>query len=307
MILYLIVCLVLAVLFGGAYYAYRVVFFSPMAEREKTPTVSGPGYDPYRQEIDRVYGLLRDREYEPVTIRSREGLTLSGRYYHVAEGAPVAICFHGYRSSGLTDFCGGCDLSFSMGHNVLLVDQRAHGKSGGRTISFGIKERQDLLCWVRYAVERFGKDVKILLYGISMGGATVLMAAELDLPENVKAIVADCPYSSPLDIILQVGKSMPIPGWLIKPFVILGAKVYGGFDLRETDCIRSVREAGVPILLIHGEADTFVPCEMSKAICSAAPDKVTLHTFPGAEHGVSYLVDTPRYHRITAAFLNSVL
>ena len=144
---------------------------------------------------------LQNKPCEFVTIQSRDGLTLSGRYYHTADGAPLAIGFHGYKSCWLTDFCGGADIAFQMGQNVLLVDERAHGKSQGRTISFGIKERQDLLCWIDYALARFGSDVKILLYGVSMGGATVVMASELELPENVKGIVADCPYSAPLDVI----------------------------------------------------------------------------------------------------------
>lgn len=307
MTLYLILCLVLAVLFGGAYYAYRVAFYSPMTGRDKIPTVSGPGYEPYKEEISRVFRQLKDKEYTEVTTQSRDGLTLSGKYYHVKDGGPVAICFHGYRSSGMTDFCGGCDLCFATGQNVLLVDQRAHGKSEGRTITFGIRERQDLLCWVDFVLNRFGKDTQILLYGISMGGATVLMASELELPENVKAIIADCPYSSPLDIILHVGKSMPLPQWLIKPFVILGAKVFGGFDVRESDALRAVKNAKVPVLLIHGEADGFVPCEMSKAIKSSAGEKITLYTFPGADHGISYLVDTPRYRKLVTDFLSSVL
>lgn len=307
MILYLILCLILAVLFGGAFYAYRVAFYSPMAGRDKIPTVSGPGYDPYKEEIARVFNQLQNREYETVTIRSRDGLTLSGKYYPVKDGAPLAICFHGYRSCCMTDFCGGSELCFDMEQNVLLVDQRAHGKSGGRTITFGIRERQDLLCWVNYALERFGADTKLLLYGVSMGGATVLMASELDLPSNVKGIIADCPYSSPMEIILHVGKSMPIPRWLIKPFVILGARVFGGFDIRECDALRAVKQARVPILLIHGEADGFVPCDMSRAIRAAAGDGAVLHTFPGADHGISYLVDTPRYRQVVTEFIAGVL
>lgn len=307
MIFYLLVCALLAVLVGGAFYAYRVAFYSPMEGRDRIPTVSGPGYEPYRPEISRVFNQLKNRPFEEVRITSQEGLTLYGRYYHIQDDAPVAISFHGYRSSCLTDFCGGSELCFEMGQNVLLVDQRAHGKSEGRTITFGIKERQDLLCWVEYVRSRFGNDVKILLYGISMGGATVLMASELELPENVRGIVADCPYSSPLDIILHVGKTMPIPGWLIKPFVILGAKIFGGFDIRESDAIRAVQYTKIPILLIHGESDGFVPCEMSQAIQTAAGNKVTLHTFPGADHGISYLVDTPRYKTIVKDFLKPLL
>ena len=266
MIFILLLCVVLLVLLGGGYYAYRVAFFSPMKDRERIPSTSGHQYDPYREEMARIYHQLNDRPCEFVTIFSHDGLKLSGRYYHVKDGAPLDIGFHGYRSSCLTDFSGGSELSFQLKHNVLLVDERAHGKSEGRTITFGIQERQDVLSWVDYAVERFGGDVKILLYGVSMGAATVLMASELDLPENVKGIIADCPYSSPEKIIRKVAVQMGISDRLAWPFVKIGAKVYGGFDISETDAARAVKNAKVPILIIHGEADGFVPCEMSEEV-----------------------------------------
>lgn len=306
MILYITACILLLVLLGGAYYAYRIAFYSPNRDRDRMPSTSGKQYDPYREEMARLYHQLKDRSFETVTVRSQDGLLLSGRYYHVRDGAPLDIGFHGYRSSPFTDFSGGSELSFDLGHNLLLVDQRAHGKSQGRTIAFGIKERQDVLSWANYALERFGPEVPILLYGISMGASTVLMASELELPENVRCIIADCPYSSPMEIILHVGKSMPIPNWLIRPFVTLGAKIFGGFDIGECDAAQAVKHTRIPILIIHGEADGFVPCEMSN-IASKNPEFVTRQTFPGADHGISYLVDTKRYRAIVTDFIKNCL
>lgn len=306
MIFLFLFLVIVAVLLSGAYYAYRIAFYSPKEEASKVPAVKGEQYDPYRPEMRRIFQQIQERECEFVTITTYDGLILSGRYYHVKDGAPLDLCFHGYRSSCLRDFAGGSELSLSMGHNLLLVDQRAHGRSQGKTIAFGIKERLDLMCWVEYAVKRFGEDVKILLYGVSMGGATVLMASDLDLPENVKGIVADCPYASAMEVILHVGRSNPIPQWLMKPFVILGAKVYGGFDIQETDAYRAVKNARVPILIIHGEADTFVPAEMSN-LTLYNPYMVKRITVPGAEHGISYLVDAPRYRKAVQDFAESVL
>ena len=306
MFLLIPVLLIAAVFLGGAYYAYRVAFYSPRKDRGKSTPIVGEGYDPYREEMRQIHRRLCDRPCEYVTVVSHDGLTLSGRYYHIKDGAPLDIGFHGYRSSCIRDFSGGSALSFQLEHNLLLVDQRAHGNSEGRTIAFGIQERQDLLAWVSYALERFGPETKILLYGISMGGATVLMASELDLPENVKGIIADCPYSSPLEIILHVGKKMPFPSWLIRPFAILGAKIFGGFDLTETTAADAVSHAKIPILIIHGDADSFVPSHMSD-LMHRNPKMVTRYTFPGADHGISYLVDTDRYSRIVAEFIEKVL
>ena len=294
------------ILLGGTLYAYRVSFYSPKKGRDKRPSTSSPTYDPYRPEMKRLYEQLMARECETVTVLSKEGLLLSGRYYHVQDGAPVDICFHGYRSSWMTDFSGGSELSLQMGHNLLLIDQRAHGKSQGSTITFGLKERYDLVQWVNYISERFGDDTPIFLYGISMGGATVLMAPQEQLPENVKAIIADCPYANAMEIILHVAKSMPLPLWLVKPFVILAARIFGGFDIQETDARKELAKAKLPVLILHGEADSFVPAEMSDLV-SCNPGYITRHTFPGADHGISYLVDPQRYKQIVTEFVEHTL
>ena len=305
--IFLLILLLLDLVFGGGFYAYRIAFYNPPADPDKAPNMDGSVYEPYREEIIRMYRAIRDRECEAVTIYSDDGLKLYGRYYHVRDGAPLDICFHGYRSRAFTDFAGGSELSFEMEHNLLLVDQRAHGRSEGRTISFGIRERWDVLSWVNYACKRFGDNTPILLYGVSMGAATVLMATGLDLPANVKGIVADCPYSRPLDIILHVGKSNPLPQWMIRIFGILGAKIYGGFDLLEADAAEAVAHSKIPVLIIHGDADNFVPPVMSELTHSTDPGLVQRVTFPGADHALSFLSDTPRYKRIVREFIRNVL
>jgi len=210
---------------------------------------------------------------------------------------------HGYRGTAIRDFCGGSRIAFELGHNLLIVDQRAHGESGGHTIAFGVEERLDCLDWLKYAVGRFGCDTPMALYGVSMGAATVLMASGLGLPENVKCIVADCPYSSPRAIISKVCRDMRLPPgpayWLVR----MGAKLFGRVDLDGASAVDAVRQAGVPVMLIHGEADDFVPCSMSREIHGANPHKISLHTFPGAGHGLSYIEDRPRYEALVREFL----
>ena len=166
----------------------------------------------------------------------------------------------------LRDFSGGAYECISRGHNLLLIDQRAHGKSDGKVITFGIKERFDVKSWIDYSIHRHGENVKIMLYGISMGAATVLMASELNLPKNVVGIVADCPYSSPKAIIKKVTGEMGLPATLFYPFIRLGALIFGGFDPSSAAPILAVKNTDIPILLIHGDADDFVPCEMSDEI-----------------------------------------
>lgn len=303
----MILLILLAVILGGAYFAYRTAFYSPADDREGVRPIKSTQYDPYRPRMKEIFENLKARPFERVSVTSFDGLTLSGRYYHVADGAPLDLCFHGYRSSPLVDFSGGSELSFQLGHNVLMIEQRAHCGSEGKTITFGILERRDLLTWVDYAIERFGDDVQIILQGVSMGGATVLMASEFDLPGNVKGIVADCPFSSPVKIISDVGKASHYPALFTVPFSILGARIFGGFNLLEITAEKAVKHTKVPILIIHGGDDRFVPCENSLSVRDANPEMVTHYTIPGAAHGIAYLVDTPFYKEKVCEFLHKIL
>mgnify|MGYP002513477673 CR=1 FL=1 len=199
--------------------------------------------------------------------------------------------FHGYRGNADRDLCGGVQRCFSIGRSCLMVDQRAAGESQGKVITFGIKEHRDCLAWVDFMVEHFGPDVKIILTGISMGAATVLMAGGTDLPKNVIGILADCGYDSPKHIIQTVIRDqMHLPPKLCYPFVKLGARLYGHFDLDETSPVEAVQRCTVPVLFFHGEADDYVPCDMSRINYDACASRKQLVTIPGAGHGLSYPV-----------------
>ena len=307
MLFLMLLCVLLAAVLGFSYYAYRKAFFASGSDSDEVPDLERPRFDPYQDYVRMACDLLRSRPCESVCIRSQEGLKLWGRYYHQQDGAPLDICFHGYRSSPWLDFCGGAELSRQLGHNLLLADQRAHGKSEGHTIAFGIRERWDVMSWIEYALDRFGPDTKIFLYGVSMGASTVLMASDLGLPAAVKGIVADCPYSAPKDIILRVAEHWGYAPKLIWPFVKLGARVYGGFDVQETDACRAVTDTQTPILLLHGQADRFVPCQMSEQICRANPQRVRYFTFPNAGHGLSLPSNPDRYQRLVSEFVSRAL
>ena len=285
---------------------YACVFYSPLGKQGDDYQILGYLTPEQRDKTITLIDRLHARQYEPVSILSQDGLRLSGRYFHQADGAPLVILFHGYRGTPMRDFCGGADICFTEGFNVLLVEQRAHCSSEGHSISYGVNERRDVLAWAEYAARRFGEDVKILLAGISMGAATVLMASALDLPPQVRGILADCPYTSPDEIIAGVGRAKRFPMKLLMPLIELDARVLGGFSLRAASALSAVREAKVPILLIHGEADDFVPCEMSRRIAGANPDLIEFQTFPGAGHGLSYMVDTERYTKLVQEFCKKI-
>ena len=292
----------------AAWVCYRLAFhvspqvkqWDPLAATADAPEGS------LRAAIHKLSTELFAVPYEEVWCTARDGCRLYGRYYHAADGAPLHIQFHGWRSAAVHDFGGGHKMARRMGHNILLVDQRAHGKSEGHTLSFGLRERYDCADWAFWAAEQFPTS-PILLSGISMGAATVLMAADLPLPPQVVGIMADCPYDSPAHILEKACRDRGIPLWLGMPLVRLGAVLFGGFRLTKRGAVDAVANTTLPILLVHGEEDDFVPCDMSRRIAAACASRLFFLTVPKAGHGSSFLVDTEGYKRAVNEFLVAVL
>lgn len=300
--------LLIIIVLAGAFYAYRKAFYhrNVKGKLEKTYTNAEP-YNEIREKLKGWTQALAAVPFEPVSIKSKDGKTLFGRYYHVKDGAPLHIEFHGYKGTAFRDFSGGDPFARKQGFNTLLVDQRAHGDSDGHTITFGILERIDCQLWVEYAVNRFGKDIKIFLSGISMGAATVLMASDLPLPPNVVGIIADSPYSSPKEILQKVCRvDMGLPAKAVYPFLCIGAVLYGHFRVRG-GAIESVKRTKIPLLILHGEGDGFVPSDMSRRIAENAASDVTLVTFKDADHCLGYVVSPKEYEEALCAFTEKCL
>ena len=278
------------------------------AKREKTNKKNiipkGEQYEVLKDRIMDLNENIQKLEYEDVWISSYDGLKLHGRYYPTEKHNTVDICFHGYRTNALRDFSGGITLLKNLDHDVIIVDERAHGESKGNTITFGAKEKYDCISWIKFCSNKFGENIPIFLYGISMGAATVIMASELQMPGNVKGIIADSPYSSAEEIILKVVTEHRIPKYAAKHLISAGTKIFGRFDLEEANAVEAAKKTDLPILIIHGDADKLVPCKMSEYIKKANIDKVELYVFHGAGHGLSYLVDTERYSRIIKSFVD---
>lgn len=301
-ILFVDICLLLITI-----YAYFKAFHSPK-KRSVLPIMAKS-----ERERELILSMkasadaLQSEKYEPVYIEADDKTTLFGRYYHKKMDAPLYIEFHGYKGEACRDFAGGDMIFKTFGHNTLLVDQRAHGKSGGKSICFGVKERHDCLAWVKYALKRFG-NIPIFLVGISMGGATVLMASDLELPSNVKGIIADCPYSSPKEIICKVcKKDLRLPAKLLYPFITFGAILFGGFNPNKSSATESVKNTKIPILLIHGKGDTFVPVEMSEKIYKSCTGEKYIYTVNDAEHGMAFLYDMSKYEHTIKDFVDKQL
>ena len=300
---------ILAILLLGSYFCAQAAFRVPNdLEKYLYKLPNTPQYSPYAKQVREMIDKALAIPYEDVWTTSQDGLRLHGKFYPAADPkAPVQILCHGYQSIAEKDFCGGLPMGLADGCAVLMIDQRAHGKSEGKYLTFGVKERLDCLCWIDFIRKKCVPDVKILLYGMSMGAATVLMAAGEDLPENVVGIAADCGYSSPRAIIRKVLKDRHMSVALY-PVVRLGAILFAHFDPDSVGADTALERCRIPVLLVHGDDDRFVPCDMSREMYRRCGSKdKELLIIPTAGHGASYLVDYDRYRKTVSAFLQKAL
>lgn len=295
-ILFLLLLLFFLFLFG----VYRYTFYSPKKGQLNDYDLSASIYQGRKEYITQLIDEFKAREHEDIYVKSFDNLKLHARLYENHINNKVAILCHGYRGTAYRDFCGGSKEVIELGYNVISIDQRAHGFSQGHSITFGVREVKDLLEWVKFARKRFGEDCELLLIGISMGGATVLMAA--NQVNNVK-IIADAPYSSPRIQLENTIKKMKLPVKLFYPLVNLSSILFAHTNLNKGSAYDSIKTTNNRILIIHGKDDTLVPYQISYDLYQAYPDKIRYELFEGADHGVSYLVDRKRYCQIIQDFL----
>ena len=245
----------------------------------------------YRDTLQQGIDYIHSKPHISVYTKSFDGLKLFARYYN-NNSDKTMILFHGYRSAATRDFSCAVKMYSDFGFNVLLCDQRSHGKSEGRLITFGVKESKDVLTWVEF-VNREYSPQSIALGGMSMGATTVILACGFKLPQNVKCVVADCGFTSPADIIKEVAKkNFKINAAPFLPVLNICCKLFGRFSIFGVSTTNAIKNSNIPFLLIHGKGDTFVPSEMSKKGYDANPDKVELVLVDGANHGMAFLKDT---------------
>ncbi len=236
---------------------------------------------------------------ETVEIESHDGLRLVGHWQNCETPKRVIVAMHGWRSSWAKEFGSIYEFWHSNDCCVLYAEQRAHGESQGEFMSFGLLERYDCLDWVNWVNERTGGKLPIYLCGVSMGATTVLMAAGLELPANVRGIIADCGFTSPYAIWKHV-----VTNNLHLPFNGVSSLLADRLCMQKIDAsprdystVDAMRECKIPVLFVHGEDDHFVPKEMTLENYEACAAPKRLLTVPGAEHGMSYLLARPEYEK----------
>ena len=257
---------------------------------------------PYQGMIDAGRTWLLTHPHTRVEMTSFDGLKLSARLYENPNARGILVACHGYRSDGIRDFASAMSFYHDHGLSILLIDQRAAGESEGRFITFGVRESVDVRDWCALMGRMF-PDRPVLLAGISMGASAVLIAAD-GLPDNVTALLADCGYDSPWEEFRYVARHYMHPAaQALLPGVDLFCRLICGFGLKERSASDSLSRCGLPVFFVHGEADELVPFENSPKNRAACAGPTKLFSVPGADHGISYLVDPDGYHRAVDAFL----
>ncbi len=293
---------------GGSAYFYRRTMKRGNAKKERTIKMAGTDWNQYMPLIQKRKEAMLEQPHEDVFCVSEDGLQLHATYFPYGDRRKIVICFHGYTSQGMSDYVGLSDYYRRQGFSMLLVDERAHGDSEGEYIGFGCLDRIDALMWIDWVLQQCGEETQILLHGTSMGGATVLMSSGLTLPEQVKGIISDCGFTSAKEVFTHVLHSMyHLPAFPMIQIASLVNKKKAGYGLDECNAAKEVQKAEVPILLIHGDADTFVPCSMCEKIYeNCASDKKML-IVKGAAHAESYYKDMDAYENALDDFIGGII
>lgn len=248
-----------------------------------------------------------DQTFEQLTLQSRDGLELTGYYLPSKEPSnKVVILTHGYLGHAKQMGLFGEYYYEELGYNLFMPDARGHGKSNGNYYGFGWHDRLDVIDWTSLLIDQLGEDAEIVYHGLSMGAATVLMAAgEKELPTQVKAIIADSPYQSVYQLFsYQMRRMFYLPAFPLLDSTSALTKMRAGYSFKEADSLRSVEKTEVPIFYIHGEEDTFVPTKMTKELADATKSETELLLVPSANHGESFVLAEDTYKQELQVFLN---
>ncbi len=295
-----VILLAAAVTVGASYYMFR--FAIGRNDKANAATLTQKIKDKYKDiptkkdwgyKIEEGIKRFCEQPVEEVYMTNREGMKLHGYLLECENATKTVIFSHGWHSDPLFDF--SCIWEYYVSHkfNVLIIVHRGHGKSDGKYVCFGVKERFDVIDWANWVNERFGENMKIFLSGISMGSATVMMAVGTEgLPKSVVGASCDCGYTSARDIfkhVLKVG--FHLPSFPIINVAKIISKLVAKLDFDEFTSVDGLKSAKIPIYFIHGTADGFVPVEHTYKNRQVCASEYTEAIVENADHGLSFFTD----------------
>ncbi|MCR5744016.1 MAG: alpha/beta hydrolase [Lachnospiraceae bacterium] len=291
---------------AGAYYYVIDYFFKLGFNARFKPVAPDDGFadnTDYRDQVLAGKKWLLETEHEVIDITNPEGLKLRGHYFPAANAKRTVICFHGWRAKWYYDFAVPSRNLLDRNCNILLVEQRSQGNSEGDFMGFGVSEHLDVPVWVDYLIKNKPDGLPIYIYGRSMGASTVMMAAGKPLPDEVAGIIADCGFSDPVKMLSHFCEnSAHLPAHPFVDSVIRMIRRRTGVDVSSFSALTALKCATKPILFIHGDADGFVPMEMTMEDYEACASPKKLLIVKGADHCMSDLVDHDAYYAAVEEF-----
>ena len=302
--------------FGGALYlvdyavapedgtlCYESKNFSISEKVEEIKKKDDPQHILAEQERAIAYPKLK-KHSTVITMKSFDGLELKALFARPVEnsGHDYALVIHGYRSEP-RDLAPNAVHFLDNGWNVIMPGQRGHGWSEGNYVDMGTFACRDMASWCRKIVE-LDPQARILLFGISMGGATVMMTSGEELPPNVMAAIEDCGYSSVWDQFeYRLKYEFHLPAHPILDLASMLCKVKNGYSFKDGSSIRALAKAQIPMLFIHGDADDYVPFSMLEKNYEAKKGEKEILVIKNAEHAMAGFVDPELYYGRIDAFV----
>lgn len=246
---------------------------------------------------------LEQLDSESWVMTTSDGVELVAHYIATENARRTVLMLHGWRSTWARDFGMHTDALRRSGANLLFVEQRAHGESGGKYIGFGALEQKDCLQWLSLLREKKPDGLPIYLFGISMGAATVLMASGSVLPDCVKGIIADSGFTSPAKIIEEVMKQKKaLAPHFFTSLLDFWTRTRAGFSMKKNSTLIAMQTNRTPVLFIHGKNDTFVPLEMTLQCYEACKAEKSLLLVDKAPHAKAIIVAPELYEETICKF-----
>ncbi|WP_404819572.1 alpha/beta hydrolase [Levilactobacillus mulengensis] len=302
---WLIALVVLVVLVGGGLVGASLYFYNmTMASGKKAFVATST-------KLKRTDPLYDAKKWYQTVPKQRWTEKAAGANLKlVADYVPAAkttkktvVLVHGFGSD--KEAMGGYVAMFhKLGYNTLIPDTRGQGQSQGKVISYGYYESKDYLKWVNQVIAKQGQQSQVVLFGVSMGGATTMMTSGLKTPSQLKAYIEDCGYTdAQAEITYQAKQMYNIPYWPLVPMTSTVARIKAGFHFKDANALAAVKRNHKPMLFIHGGADTFVPTRMVYQVYRADAGPKELLVVPGAKHAAALSHAPALYTKTVKAYL----
>ena len=257
---------------------------------------AGIEIDKYKDKIIDNLEWINNIEYKDIYIRNRDNLLLHGIYIDNPKSKKILVLLHGYRSTPNRDVYPSVKDYYDLNYSILIIDQRACGKSQGKYITFGYKEKKDVIVWLKYLNKHYNKP--IVLAGISMGATTALLVPEI-YNKNIIAIYTDSGYISGYEEVKYTLKHyFYIPSSLFMPTINFCCKIFAKYNLKDINTLKSLKNIRIPILFAHGDIDDFIPAKNSLLNYKKYQGPKKLLIIKNANHGMGYLVNKEKYLKV---------